>query len=43
MRNADSKNELRLRIKLESKRESSIAEQQAASLKIMDEDPAQVY
>jgi len=43
MRNADSKNELRLRIKLESTRESSIAEHQAASLKIMDEDPAQVY
>ena len=43
MRNADSKNELRLRIKLESKRESSIAEQHAASLKIMDEDPAQMF
>jgi twitching motility protein PilU len=43
MRNADSKNELRLRIKLESKREGSIAEQQAASLKIIDEDPAQTY
>jgi len=43
MRNADSKNELRLRIKLESRRESSIAEKQAASLKIIDEDPAQMY
>jgi len=43
MRNADSKNELRLRIKLESKRESSIAEKQAASLKIVDEDPAQNF
>ncbi len=43
MRNADSKNELRLRVKLESKRDSSIAEQQAESLKIMDEDTAQTF
>ena len=43
MRNADSKNELRLRIKLESKRENAITEQQAASLKIMDEDPAHSF
>ena len=38
MRNADSKNELRLRVKLESKRDSAIADQQSESLKIMEED-----
>ena len=43
MRNADSKNELRLRIKLESKRDSSIADNQAESLHIMDEDTAQTF
>jgi twitching motility protein PilU len=43
MRNADSKNELRLRIKLESKRDSSIADQQAESLHIMEEDTAQTF
>ena len=43
MRNADSKNELRLRIKLESKRESSISDQHAESLRIMDEDNAQTF
>ncbi|MBT8101382.1 MAG: PilT/PilU family type 4a pilus ATPase [Gammaproteobacteria bacterium] len=43
MRNADSKNELRLKIKLESKRDSSAAEQQAESLHIMDEDTARVF
>jgi len=43
MRNADSKNELRLRIKLESKRESSIADQQSESLKILEEDSAQTF
>jgi twitching motility protein PilU len=43
MRNADSKNELRLKIKLESKRDSSLAEQQAESLQIMEEDSAQVF
>ncbi len=43
MRNADSKNELRLRIKLESKRESSIADRQSESLKIMEEDTAQTF
>lgn len=43
MRNADSKNELRLRIKLESKRESSAADQQSESLHIMDEDTAQMF
>ena len=43
MRNADSKNELRLRIKLESKRDSSIADQQAKSLRIIEEDTAQTF
>jgi twitching motility protein PilU len=43
MRNADSKNELRLRIKLESKRESSMADQQSESLRIMEEDTAKTY
>ena len=43
MRNADSKNELRLRIKLESKRDSSIADQQSDSLRIMEEDSARHF
>jgi twitching motility protein PilU len=43
MRNADSKNELRLKIKLESKRDSSIADQQSESLKIMEEDSARTF
>jgi twitching motility protein PilU len=43
MRNADSKNELRLRIKLESKRETSTSDQQAESLRIMEEDSAQSF
>ena len=43
MRNADSKNELRLRVKLESKRDSSMSDQQTESLKIMDEDTAQTF
>ena len=43
MRNADSKNELRLRVKLESKRDSSIADQQSQSLNIMEEDTAQTF
>ena len=43
MRNADSKNELRLRVKLESKREGKIDEQQSDSLKIMEEDSAQRF
>ncbi len=43
MRNADSKNELRLRVKLESKRDSSIADQQSESLHIMEEDTAQTF
>lgn len=42
-RNADSKNELRLRVKLESKRDSAIADQQSESLHIMEEDTAQEF
>ena len=43
MRNADSKNELRLKIKLESKRDSAIADHQSESLRIMEEDSAQTF
>lgn len=43
MRNADSKNELRLRIKLESKRETTLADQHSESLKIMEEDTARRF
>ncbi len=43
MRNADSKNELRLKVKLESKRDSAIADQQSESLRIMEEDTAQTF
>jgi twitching motility protein PilU len=43
MRNADSKNELRLRVKLESKRDSAIADQQSESLHIMEEDTARIF
>ena len=43
IRNADSKNELRLKIKLNSKRDSSAAEQKAEDLQIMEEDPAQIF
>jgi twitching motility protein PilU len=43
MRNADSKNELRLRVKLESKRDSAIADRQSESLRIMEEDTAQTF
>jgi twitching motility protein PilU len=43
MRNADSKNELRLRVKLESKRDSSLADQQSESLRVMEEDSAQTF
>lgn len=38
MRNADSKNELRLNIRLNSKREGGLTAEQAASLKIMEEE-----
>ncbi len=43
MRNADSKNELRLKVKLESKRDSSAADQQSETLGIMEEDSAQTF
>ena len=43
MRNADSKNELRLRIKLESKRDSATTDQQTESLRIMEEDTARTF
>jgi twitching motility protein PilU len=43
MRNADSRNELRLKIKLESKRETALAEQQSTSLRIMEEDSAKHF
>jgi twitching motility protein PilU len=38
LRNADSKNEVRLRIKLESKREMKMGEELSESLRIMDEE-----
>jgi len=38
LRNADSKNEVRLRIKLESKRELKMGEELSESLRIMDEE-----
>jgi len=43
LRNADSKNEIRLRIKLQSKRKTGQDDDQASGLKILDEDPAQIY
>ncbi len=43
MRNADSRNELRLKIKLESRRETALAEQQSTSLRIMEEDSAKHF
>lgn len=43
LRNADSKNELRLRVKLESKRDSSLADHQTESLRIMEEDTARTF
>ena len=43
MRNADSKNELRLKVKLESKRDSAIADQQSDSLRILEEDSAKTF
>jgi twitching motility protein PilU len=38
LRNADSKNEVRLRIKLESKRETKLSDEAGNSLQIMDEE-----
>ena len=43
MRNADSQNELRLRIKLESKRESEQSTQHAESLQLASEDEASQF
>jgi len=43
LRNADSKNELRLRIKLESKREDKLAHEQSSSLRIVDETEGKAY
>ena len=43
LRNSDSKNELRLRVKLESKRERKLDDQLSESLKIMEEDSAQRF
>jgi twitching motility protein PilU len=40
MRNADSKNELRLRIKLQSKREMAASADQAESLQLAEEEKA---
>ena len=38
LRNADSKNEVRLRIKLESKRETRLADEAGSSLRIMEDE-----
>jgi twitching motility protein PilU len=38
LRNADSKNEIRLRIKLESKREDKLANEASSTLRIADEE-----
>ncbi len=43
LKNSDSKNELRLRVKLESKRERKLDDQLSESLKIMEEDSAQRF
>ena len=43
LRNADSKNELRLRVKLESKREDKLSHEQANSLRIVDESEGKVF
>jgi Tfp pilus assembly ATPase PilU len=43
LRNADSKNELRLRVKLESKREMKNPEEAAQSLQIVEEEEGQVF
>jgi twitching motility protein PilU len=43
LRNADSKNELRLRVKLESRREDKLSHEQASSLRIEDESEGQAY
>src|SRR5664279_3921047 len=43
LRNADSKNELRLRVKLESKREMKNPEEGGQSLQIVEEEEGQVF
>jgi twitching motility protein PilU len=43
LRNADSKNELRLRVKLESKREDKLNHEQTSSLRIVDETEGKVF
>jgi len=43
LRNADSKNELRLRIKLESKREDKLSHEQSNSLRIVDDSEGKAY
>jgi twitching motility protein PilU len=43
LRNADSKNELRLKVKLESKREMKNAGAAAAPLQIVQEEEGQVF
>ena len=43
LRNADSKNELRLRVKLESKREDKLSHEVASSLRIVDEEQGKVF
>jgi twitching motility protein PilU len=43
LRNADSKNELRLRVKLESKRDDKLADEHATSLRIVDEAEGKVF
>jgi len=43
LRNADSKNELRLRVKLESKREMKNPEEGGQALQILEEEEGQVF
>jgi twitching motility protein PilU len=43
LRNADSKNELRLRVKLESKRELKHSEDGGQALQIVQEEEGQVF
>jgi twitching motility protein PilU len=43
LRNADSKNELRLRVKLESKREDKLSHEVASSLRIVEESEGKTF
>src|SRR6202171_1590719 len=43
LRNADSKNELRLRVKLESKRDDKLAAEQASTLRIVEESEGKSF